>query len=85
EEKATRFLLYNSAQVNSATSDTTGAFTLQGNVTDKEKTYNPSLTVDADERIISAECSCNWHQQNKLFKGPCEHILALRMQHARQF
>jgi hypothetical protein len=85
EEKATRFLIYNSAQVNSVTSDTTGTLTLQGNVTDKEKTYHPSLTVDADERIISAECSCNWHQQNKLFKGPCEHILALRMQHARQF
>jgi hypothetical protein len=42
------------------------------------------LTVDADERMIQAECTCNWHQQNKLYKGPCEHILALRMQHARQ-
>ncbi|HBK65206.1 MAG TPA: hypothetical protein DD000_17345, partial [Cyanobacteria bacterium UBA11166] len=47
-------------------------------------TYNPSLTVDADERIIQATCTCNWHQQNKLYKGPCEHILALRMQFARQ-
>lgn len=84
EEKATRFLSQNAARVESATSDTTGAFTLQGNISDRGKTYNPSLTVDADERIIIAECNCNWHQQNKLYKGPCEHILALRMQHARQ-
>ncbi len=83
EEKATRFLSQNAVQVNSV-SDVADAITLQGNVTDKEKTFNPSLTVDADERMIQAECTCNWDQQNKLYKGPCEHILALRMQHTRQ-
>ncbi len=85
EEKATRFLIHNNAQVTNISSDATGAFTLQGNVTEKNKNYHPSLTVDSDERIIKAECTCNWHQQNKLYKGPCEHILALRMQHARQY
>lgn len=84
EEKATRFLSENSVKVNSVTSDSTKAFTLQGDVTEKGKTFNPSLTVDADERIMHAECTCNWHQQHKLYKGPCEHILALRMQHSRQ-
>lgn len=85
EEKATRFLVYHNVEVKSVTSDATGAFTLQGSVKEREETYNPALTVDADERIINAECSCNWHIQNKLYKGPCEHILALRMQHARQY
>lgn len=85
EEKATRFLVYNAVQVSSVTSDSTGAFTLQGSVRERERTYNPLLTVDLDERIIFAECGCNWHQQNKLYKGPCEHILALRMQHSRQY
>lgn len=85
EEKSTRFLTNNAVQVTSVTGDTAGAFSLKGTVKEGEKTLNPSLTIDADERIIYAECSCNWHQQNKLFKGPCEHILALRMQHARQF
>ena len=84
EEKATRFLSANAVQVTSVASDTAGAIALSGTVTDKDKTLNPSLTVDADERMIQAECTCNWHQQNKLYKGPCEHILALRMQHARQ-
>ncbi|WP_009631131.1 hypothetical protein [Synechocystis sp. PCC 7509] len=85
EEKATRFLIDNNVQVTNITGGATGSFTLQGNVTEREKNYHPSLTVDTDERIINAECTCNWHQQNKLYKGPCEHILALRMQHARQY
>ena len=84
EESATRFLSQNAVQVTSSTGDAAGAMALVGDVRDKNKTFNPSLTVDADERIIQAECTCNWHQQNKLYKGPCEHILALRMQQARQ-
>ena len=39
--------------------------------------------IDADERMIRAECTCNFYSQNKLHKGPCEHILATRMQHSR--
>jgi len=83
EEKATRFLSQNAVGVTDFTSDSSGALTLQGSVREKEKTFNPHLTIDADERMINAECTCNWHQQNKLYKGPCEHILALRMQHSR--
>lgn len=85
EESATRFLQNNAVRVASATSDRAGSIILQGTVEDKGKTYNPSLTVDTDERIVTAECTCNWHTQNRLYKGPCEHILALRMQHARQY
>jgi hypothetical protein len=44
----------------------------------------PWLKLDPDERIIEAFCSCNFFQQNQLRKGPCEHILALRLEHARQ-
>ncbi|MGB3205839.1 MAG: SWIM zinc finger family protein [Crinalium sp.] len=84
EENATRFLSANAVQVTSSSNDTAGAIALQGNIREKGKSFNPSLTIDADERIIEAECNCNWHQQNKLYKGPCEHILALRLQHARQ-
>jgi hypothetical protein len=84
EEKALRFLAYNAVSVTSVTRDATHAYTIQGEVRDKEKTYNPSVAIDSDERMTQAQCTCNWHQQNKLYKGPCEHILALRMQHNRQ-
>ena len=43
-----------------------------------------SLTIDGDERIIQAECTCNFFRQNRLRKGPCEHVLALRMAQKRQ-
>lgn len=83
EASAIRFLDHQQVQVTSAT-DAGGCLLLQGTVKDGHKTLQPSLTIDQDERIIQAECTCNWHQQNKLFKGPCEHILALRMQYSRQ-
>ena len=44
----------------------------------------PWLRLDADERISDAGCTCSFFQQNRLRKGPCEHVLALRLHHARQ-
>ena len=57
---------------------------LSGKVKTGNRDFSPTLHIDGDERIVDATCSCNWHQQNRLRKGPCEHILALRMQHRRQ-
>lgn len=84
EEKATRFLERNAVEVTEMTSDRAGNLALQGTVKEVYATYNPSVVIDRDERITSAECTCRWHQRNKLYQGPCEHILALRMQYARQ-
>lgn len=83
EEKATRFLDQNKVQLSSSVMDSDNTLRLKGNVQGNSKTYEPTVAIDRDERIVHAECTCNWHQQNKLFKGPCEHILALRMCHAR--
>lgn len=80
-----RFLRERAVKVDGAETDREGRLTLRGSVQDKgrssEKTYRPTLTLDGDERILTAECGCNFYQQNKLYKGPCEHMLALRMQH----
>ncbi|ABG51018.1 zinc finger, SWIM-type [Trichodesmium erythraeum IMS101] len=83
EESATRFLQENLVKVNSV-NDINGVLSIKGNVRDKGITFYSSLDIDRDERIIEAKCNCNWYQQNKLYQGPCEHILALRMQQARQ-
>lgn len=82
EANATRLLTGNKVTVN-AVDDVSSNLTIQGTVIDQFNTYHPTLTIDRDERIIHAECTCSWHQQNKLYKGPCEHILGLRMQQAR--
>ncbi|MEO1131222.1 MAG: SWIM zinc finger family protein [Cyanobacteria bacterium J06639_1] len=84
EERATRFLDSDSVRITEVSEAGEGNLRLQGTVSDRGKTLNPSLTIDRDERLIEAHCTCNWYEHNKLYKGPCEHILALRMQHARQ-
>lgn len=84
EQSAMRFLDGNRVKIGSGFLDSDNVQVLSGTVRDKDKTFQPSLRIDPDERIIEADCTCNWHQQNKLRKGPCEHILALRLQHARQ-
>jgi predicted nucleic acid-binding Zn finger protein len=55
---------------------------LRGKVKDG-RVYEPELTIDRDQRLASATCTCNFYTQNKLYKGPCEHILALRISHRR--
>jgi hypothetical protein len=85
EAAAERFLAQpDGVKVTSAT-EVNAVLFLQGKVKTSTQTYLPTLIVDTDERIVSAECTCNWHQQNKLFKGPCEHILALRRKHGQNF
>jgi hypothetical protein len=83
EASAARFL--EQGLVNLAVPETNeaGVVVLQGIVSEKEKTFHQKLVIDKDERLTSASCNCNWHKQNKLFQGPCEHILALRMRFAR--
>ncbi len=83
EESATRLLTANSVQ-STARASSDGGVELSGTVKDKGHTYRASLVIDGDARITRAECECNFFQQNKLFKGPCEHMLALRMHDARR-
>jgi hypothetical protein len=84
EESATRFVLANAVAVSEQTQDALGQLQLRGTVRDKDKLLQPSLTIDRDERMTRAECSCNWYLTHKLYKGPCEHMLALRMQQRRK-
>jgi len=83
EEKATRFLTQNQVTIINHHVDTANQIVLEGQVQERNKTYHPTLTIDKDQRLVQASCTCNWHQQNKLYKGPCEHILAVRMAQSR--
>ncbi len=42
------------------------------------------LIIDKDERAVSGKCGCNFYQQNKMMQGPCEHMLALRLNRANR-
>lgn len=83
EEAATRLLQANHVQSTMRPNDV-GGIDVSGTVKDRSKTYRASLAIDADARITRGECECNFFQQHKLYKGPCEHMLALRMHDARR-
>ena len=55
-----------------------------GSVTDLAITYQPDLIVDADQNLVDASCYCQHYMKNKLKNGPCEHMLALRIQMSRE-
>ncbi|MEM0993995.1 MAG: SWIM zinc finger family protein [Bacteroidota bacterium] len=50
-----------------------------GVVQEKDKKYISHFFLNEDKRIVKADCTCNHFQQNGLRKGPCAHLLALRM------
>ncbi len=54
-------------------------YKLSGTIKTKKRTFNPELVIDRDERIIGGNCDCSFYIENKLYKGPCEHMLALRL------
>ncbi len=62
-----------------------GRVALTGTVTESYAVKSPSLLVDADLRIVGGACSCSWYSQNKLTRGPCKHMLALRLAYNRRF
>ena len=55
-----------------------GNLQLIGTIKTSRKTFNPQMVIDADEKIRSAHCDCSYYIENKLYKGPCEHMLAMR-------
>lgn len=84
EEAATRLVDQRTVTLDSHFSDAENMLILNGMVQDKDKLFETTAKIDSDERMLAATCGCNFYQQNRLRKGPCEHILATRIQHAQQ-
>jgi hypothetical protein len=83
EAKADRFIAANLVTVESAASRE-GKAVITGKVLDNAKPYRPTIILDNDERLVDARCDCGFYGHNKLMRGPCEHMLALRRQHNAQ-
>lgn len=50
--------------------------TLSSIVSDK---FKVAVTIDKDLKITDGSCTCSYYYENKMTKGPCEHILATRI------
>jgi len=83
EEKASEF--FNTGAVSFQTTCKDDKRTLTGEVKDNDKVFHPTAVINSDERLVDGTCTCNFYSQNKFMKGPCEHILALRVAEARRF
>ena len=81
EAKATEFINAKGVTVNATPNQ--GNLVLKGSVKDNRRNYHPRLVIDQDQRLREASCSCNFYNTNQLKQGPCEHMLALRMQHGK--
>lgn len=53
------------------------------NVAAEKREYRPEMLVDGEGRVRKAQCTCRFYRANKLKEGPCAHIYAVRLAHAR--
>ena len=56
--------------------DRNDKITLKSIVSNK---YKVVATIDNDLKIVDGSCTCSYYYENKMTKGPCEHILATRI------
>jgi hypothetical protein len=60
-----------------------GGVRITGRVEHKGRVSSTWLVLDADRRLTEGECSCDYYVWNRLRKGPCDHMLALRIAERR--
>ena len=51
---------------------------IEGRVRLPDRSVAPRLVLHADQQLFDGHCDCNFHRQNRLRRGPCAHMLALR-------
>lgn len=61
----------------------TDYLSINGSVKEGNKRYTVSALIDKDQRLVDGTCECDFYKGNKLKKGPCEHILAVRISAAK--
>lgn len=73
-------LLVKNKQVKSKSEKIEAGVKITGTIKQENREYTPLLIIDKDERIAEGSCNCDFYIHNKLYKGPCEHIIALRIE-----
>jgi predicted nucleic acid-binding Zn finger protein len=79
EAEAQKLVYEKKAVLHEERAEQGGRVRLLGEVGDKRSRMRTELVLDGDERLVDARCTCNHFQQNRLRKGPCAHVLAVRM------
>jgi len=53
-------------------------------VKEDKRDYRPQLLINEDGYVAKADCTCNLFRQQGLKEGPCTHLIALRLAHAKR-
>jgi hypothetical protein len=63
-----------------------GGREIEGQVVDGKahRTFYPTFTIDREGRTSAASCTCSTFRRAGIKEGPCEHMMALRVQLARE-
>jgi predicted nucleic acid-binding Zn finger protein len=77
EEQAARILHGGKVSIDEAT-ESDGHLRIAGRTQFKGKVRSAWFVLDADRRMTEASCECDYFIRNRLHKGPCDHLLALR-------
>lgn len=77
EERAAAIVRENGVRVLTK-NRTEDGYKIEGKIKQDSKTFDIIVYLDLDERLVKATCTCQFYKKDKLHKGPCEHILALR-------
>jgi hypothetical protein len=59
---------------------------IEGEIDDQRahRTYRTSFTIDREGRTSKASCTCPPFRRSGVREGPCVHMIALRVKHARE-
>jgi hypothetical protein len=77
EEEAARLLHGGKIAVDEV-SERDGQLRIAGRVEYKKRVRAAWFVLDADRRMTDAFCECDYFIRNRLHRGPCDHLLALR-------
>ena len=77
EAKADRFLAAGLVRLDPVR-EADGLRWLSGSVLDDGTALRPTVEIDPDDRMVGGSCGCGFFIRNRLMRGPCEHMLALR-------
>jgi hypothetical protein len=86
EAAAHRLLAEGGAVTLTKVHETPEGRTVEGQVVDAKahRTFYPQFTIDREGRTTGAQCTCSAFRRAGMKEGPCEHMVALRVQLARE-
>lgn len=77
EEQAARLLHRGKVAVDEV-SPSDGRLKIAGRILYEGKVTKAWFALDADRRLVDGHCECDYFIRNRLHRGPCDHLLALR-------